>query len=301
MKRLTFSLFFILIVQAFLLAQNEEVIFTPENFDFKFLTYQPVKRADVSPKDYERGKFILEETHRQMEADNLEFNCADYWNITMAFFKLGEPKQHIEVAFQRAIEANPKAICEYLEAFGEKSVDRLRQVIPETFLPFYQNCGQLISDKKEVPVDNKLEGEGLNSDLVNLMSQILKDDQKYRLEKPVDWSKQKPLDEKNLQIIDSLFQEYGTYIGRGFVGKDLEITMWLVVQHSNLEKMEAYLPVIHKAVEAEELSPSPLKMLLDRIHCIKYNYQIFGSQYGGDCELAKEEVREEMRQRFGLN
>ena len=72
------------------------------------------------------------------------------------------------------------------------------------------------------------------------------------------------------------------------------------LQHSSIEKMEEYLPIIHKAVLTKNLHQTPFEMLLDRIHCIKYNYQFFGSQFGGDCKVTDKEKRLAIKEKYEL-
>ena len=184
-----------------------------------------------------------------MAEDNYEFNYSDYWNITMAFISLGEPKEHIEIGFQKAIKGNPESICQYVDAFGDPAIIKFTNHIPELFLPFYENCSKIEqkeekSDFKEYAAKNKLDLE-----LVELMDRVGEDDQKYRMMKEVDWSKQTPLDRRNLEIVDSLYQKYGKYIGKDLVGEKFEAVMWAVIQHSKIESMEKYLPIIHQAVK----------------------------------------------------
>jgi len=76
--------------------------------------------------------------------------------------------------------------------------------------------------------------------------------------------------------------------------------MWAVIQHSNLEMMERYLPVIQKAVKDKELNIVPLKMLIDRFYGLKYGYQIFGSQSGFGFEMADEKTRKEIELKYGI-
>lgn len=218
----------------------------------------------------------------------------------MAFIKLGEPKEHVAIAFQKAINLSEESICEYLAAFGPKSVESLTNAIPETFLPFYKNCASSQPVKKTLDCQKYAAENGLDEALVTLINEISENDQKYRNDTPVDWSKQTPLDKKNMALIDDLYKKYGKYIGKELVGKELEWVMWLVIQHSNIEKMEAYLPVIHKAVQTGDLAQTPLKMLLDRIYCARENYQFFGSQFGGNCEVADEEKRLAISKKYGI-
>jgi hypothetical protein len=181
---------------------------------------------------------------------------------------------------------------------GTSNLDKL---IPESFLPFYSNCAQSsTAESSNFNVANYAENNKLNPDLVSIISMIQLNDSKFRMIKPVDWTKQKPLDERNQQLIDSLFNVYQTYIGRQLVGKQFEATMWLVVQHSPLEMMEKYLSVVATAVNQKQLDQVPLKMLVDRIYWLKYDYQIFGSQ-GSQIRVADDKTREEVIKRYNLN
>jgi hypothetical protein len=177
----------------------------------------------------------------------------------------------------------------------------LDKIIPEKFLPFYANCSQTATTESlKMNVAHDAETNKLNPELVRVMNSIYLNDTKYRMVNPVDWSKQKPLDERNQRLIDSLFNIYQTYIGKSLVGKQLESTMWLVVQHSPLAMMERYLPIMATAISQKQLDEVPFKMLIDRIYWLKYNYQIFGSQ-GAKIKVADDEIRNEVIKKYKLN
>ena len=302
MKKLNLLLFVILLLlalQTSLLAQSKEVKFTAKNLEQKILTYHPPQRKSVDKKDFDHGLFILDEVRKDIQKDNLRFCYADYWNLMTSFHYLKEPQEHIELVFQKAIDDNSKSICEYVEAFGEKAVTRLSKSIPEVFLPFYKTCENELSVKKIFDPIKYATKNKLDLELVQLMHQMSEDDQKYRkVRGEVDWSKQTPLDKKNMHLIDSLYNNKHTYIGKSMVGNELESTMWAVIQHSKIETMEKYLPIMHAAVKKGELSEGTIKLTIDRIYCNKYNYQPFGSQLGGDCELCSKEMREKVRKKY---
>lgn len=300
MKKIILLAVAILGLQSFSFSQRRKVVFTESNFDNKILTYKPIQREGVSNESFSKGTFILESAVNQLKEKGLEYTYADYWNFTAAFMHLKEPKAYTSIPFQKAINQNSDAICEYIEAFGEKAVKNLSEAIPETFLPFYKNCGKSKRGEDIFDAKKYAEENNLDYDLVKLIHRISKDDQLHRKHTPVDWSKQTPLDEKNMKLIDSLYKKYGRYIGKDLVGQQLESTMWAVIQHSSIEKMEEYLPIIHKAVLSNNLHQTPFEMLLDRIHCIKYNYQFFGSQFGGDCKLTDKKKRLATKEKYGL-
>ncbi|MEL7532613.1 MAG: DUF6624 domain-containing protein [Bacteroidota bacterium] len=296
---------FILLLLCLLLGQispllaQESVVFELENFDQKILNYTPDQRAGVDEDKFKSGLRLLQETQRTIKEDEDGFNYADYWNISTAFIRLGEPKAHIEVAFQKAVNKNLRSTCELIDAFGLSRMQTLRDAIPEVFEACLAQCESLPKQEEEVfdPLTYAQENK-YDVALVKLMHQISVDDQLYRGEDPVDWSKQTPLDQRNMDLIDSLYQVHGQYIGSDMIGKKMESTMWAVIQHSTVEKMQEYLPIVHQAVLAEGLHPTPLKMLLDRIYSINEGQQIFGSQ--GGVPIGDEAFCAAVRKEYGL-
>jgi hypothetical protein len=134
------------------------------------------------------------------------------------------------------------------------------------------------------------------------MSKIRINDQFYRssdLEYKTNLTKQNELDLNNRRIIDSLFIEHKKYIGKSQVGEKFKTGMWVIIQHSNLVMMEKYLPVIQKAVSENELHLTTLKMLLDRVHSIKHDYQFFGSQSG--IKMADDEKIYQIKEKYGID
>lgn len=158
---------------------------------------------------------------------------------------------------------------------------------------FYAN---LVSQIKN---DNTYKKKEMDTNLSKLISSIQYNDQRYR---NIDFEKnkaeQRELDSLNLSKIDSIYKKYNTYIGKSLVGDKLSHVMWLVIQHSNISKMEYYLPIIASAVKNKELSSVPLAMLIDRIYSIKYGYQIFGSQQG--VKLGDDKVRNKIKVKYDL-
>lgn len=298
LRYLFLSILFLLSI-TMLCSQTTAQSFSAANFDQLILDYHPEQREGVVQKDFERGLFYLEETRNATKGDPEALNYADYWNIMMAFIKLQEPKAHKEIAFQKSIDRNPASLCALIDAFGEKSVKSLNTHIPELFKRFHATCDQYREPEESLDPLAYAQAGKLDPKLVSLLHEIGENDQLFRSKEVIDWSQQTPLDRKNMQLIDSLYQQYKCYIGESLVGKKLSSNMWAVIQHSTIEDMERYLPVIHQGVQAGELHATPLKMLLDRIHTIKHGYQFFGSQ-GGDYDLASAEERAKMEKKYGL-
>ena len=270
-------------------SKGQQLLSTPityQNFNEEILKFIPLKNPDVTAERFSYAIRILEETKSNAKGNPMNLNVADFWNITSALIVLKEQKELIAIAFKKAIDKDGPSVCSYVEALGPAA---LSKAIPEIFLPFYANCLQNKRALARFDFTKYAEENHLDVRLVNIVNTISLNDQKFRSTGTMDWNLQRPLDLKNQQLIDSLFNSYKTYIGKDLVGPKLESTMWLVVQHSNLKMMEQYLPVIVKATDDKQLDIIPLKMLMDRIYSIKYNYQVFGSQTG--ITIADEKTR----------
>tara|TARA_B100001063_G_scaffold224831_1_gene233170 strand:- start:6907 stop:7878 length:972 start_codon:yes stop_codon:yes gene_type:complete len=276
-------------------AQSSKILFNAENFESEFLKYNPVKKNNVSEKDFEWAQFVISETKKSIKEKNGDFNVAHYWNIISAFDKLQEDIETLKLVFVKL--ANSDGGCEYITSFKERV--RFDDKIPELYNEYYKSCGNEQKDDKELNIHEYISDNKLNNDLVMLINTININDQKFRSSDEKTYkTKQPELDKHNQKLIDSLFYKYNRYIGKSLVGEKFESVMWSVIQHSNLEMMEKYLPIIQKAVQDKELDKTPFKMLIDRIYVQKYDYQIFGSQIG--VKNADEKTRNEIIKKYGI-
>lgn len=277
--------------------------FTYENFNTEILKYEPIQRENVSDKDFQKGLIRLNETKSAVKNDASQLNDSDFWNISMAFVNFKEPKSNVEISFKKSISFENNDICLYINKFGPS---RLDETIPELFYEFYNNCKQ--KTNAEIPTDlkNYSTKNNLNYNLILLIEKVNKNDNQYRMgkdkyyEDSVKLKAQKILDSKNQQIIDSLYSQHKSYVGKSLVGEKFNFVMWSVIQHSNLQMMEKYLPVVQQAVKNKELNLVPLKMLIDRYYGLKYGYQVFGSQSGFGFELADDKKRKEIELKYGM-
>lgn len=114
-------------------------------------------------------------------------------------------------------------------------------------------------------------------------------------------------DSCNQVFVISLINMYG-WPGKSFIGDRGNYTVWLVIQHAELETQEKYLPLLSGSVEIGESQPSHLAMLQDRVLMRKGLPQLFGSQVifndiSGEPEfyqIADEENVNRRRQSLGM-
>lgn len=276
--------------------------FTIDNFETQILNYNPNKIPNVSDKDYNYGIMILKETRNAVKNKPENFNLADYFNILNAFLNLNETKENINVAFKKFVDA--KGSCEYILAFENAIKSNPKyDIVREDYNQQLARCKSNTDVKKELDISEYAKSNNLNLSLIEEIYNVDVNDQKYRsYDEAKEMSdRQQVLDKKNQSIIDSLYKTNKTYIGRSLVGKKFENVMWAVVQHSNVQMMERYLPVIKKAVFDKELEVAPLKMLIDRFYGLKYGYQIFGSQGDGfGFRSADEKTKKEIKKKYGI-
>ena len=282
--------------------RNSETIFTEDSFNEYIKRFKPNKRDGVSEKEFELGKVMYERALERIKKDSFKIDAHNYWSLSLAQINLGEQADKIRYTFFKAYELDPETICFILHVQETDALEgfrRIIKVVPEAQMIVDTCKTRADSIKDSASLNSYIQKNDLNHDLVMLFRRIDATDQKYRIS--LDSLRkykieQDNLDVRNQKIIDSLFSIYKEYIGVEYVGYKYKDIMWLVIQHSNLEKMKKYLPVIEQAVNKGELSEDVIKLLIDRIYHIEYGYQIFGSQSG--VEIAPDTIRREIIKKY---
>lgn len=136
-----------------------------------------------------------------------------------------------------------------------------------------------------------------NKTLVAILDTIFTDDQKYRLQfdsigekyglesKETDSIENDPAFKEKLRKTDSIntvkitamIDQYG-WLGAAVVGESGNSTLWAVIQHSDLETQEKYLPKMREAVKNGNARADQLALLEDRVALKEGRRQIYGSQ-----------------------
>lgn len=91
------------------------------------------------------------------------------------------------------------------------------------------------------------------------------------------------IDEENLKIVEEIIDKYG-WVDPNLVGFKGNKTLFLIIQHADLETQKKYYPIIEKAVSEEKAFMCDLALLKDRIEVREGRKQIYGSQIGYDSE-----------------
>lgn len=165
---------------------------------------------------------------------------------------------------------------------------------------------KLHSDKRwqevlQIVSNNKEQAEKLyDKALIKKLEKVLRDDQKYRtqlikIEKKQgrDSKKAKTIlkrmhkkDSINLIIVEDILNNRG-WLGKEIAGKQGNITLFLVIQHSNLTTQIKYLPLMREAVDSGKAYPNDLALLEDRVAIGQGKKQIYGSQISFNSKTGK--------------
>lgn len=261
------------------------------------LHYFPEQQADISDEKYRKCILALKRIYGKIERDSGRISNAGHVNIASAVIVLKGPKQKVLDQFYLAQQKNLLSTA-YLFPMVYKSFERVEGYLSQSEYDSMLNKFKVITaNQVEEVIDPKVYAKegGYNVELVKLMASLLEQDQEFRIS---DIDKQQLIDEKNIRIIDSLYQVYETYIGKTLVGEKYRVAMKIIIQHADLEHQEKYLPIVHQAVKDGEVFASSLKYLIDRIYNRKYGYQIFGTQSG--TYLADDETIQKVKNEFGL-
>ncbi|HKJ49530.1 MAG TPA: DUF6624 domain-containing protein [Christiangramia sp.] len=141
---------------------------------------------------------------------------------------------------------------------------------------------------------NKEKAEAnLDKELVAILDNIYQEDQGLRRqiseveaeygrdsdEMKAHWKKIQEKDSINLIKVQEILDSRG-WLGSDVVGPRGNSTLFLVIQHADLETQEKYLPMMREAVAKGNASASSLALLEDRVALRQGKRQIYGSQIG---------------------
>ena len=133
----------------------------------------------------------------------------------------------------------------------------------------------------------------LNMPLIEELNTIYDDDQKYRAqydEVLQKFGRQSPemqtlvknmntTDESNLVKVKNILDKYG-WLGPDIIGNKGNSALFAVIQHSDLQTQEKYLPMMQDAVKKGNAKAQSLALLEDRVALRQGKKQIYGSQIG---------------------
>lgn len=148
---------------------------------------------------------------------------------------------------------------------------------------------QVLKEKQEKREKN------YDRQLIAQLNEIVEKDQKYRIqidsiqnqfgmnskEMKAHWKLISKTDKENLKIIRKILDQRG-WLGADIIGRKGNMTLFLVIQHSDLKTQQNYLPMMRDAVQKGNAFGSDLALLEDRVAIGLGKPQIYGSQIGSN-------------------
>jgi hypothetical protein len=104
-------------------------------------------------------------------------------------------------------------------------------------------------------------------------------------------------DSTNFQLVSRILSETG-YPQRSKVGDFATLTVWMIIQHSDLGRIKQFLPQLEEAARRGDLAPAYLAATKDRIDIREGRPQKYGTQF--NCPLLDSLRVNEWRQEVGL-
>lgn len=93
--------------------------------------------------------------------------------------------------------------------------------------------------------------------------------------------KMREVDKENLHTVQNILDNHG-WLGPEEIGSQGNMTLFLVIQHSDVSVQEKYYPIMKEAVDKGNAEASQLALLEDRIAVSNGKKQIYGSQVNTD-------------------
>ena len=231
------------------------------------------------------------------------FNIKDYKNASLNYseaFKVnfwrGSLYSRYNAACAWALISKPDSAFYQLKRISSKAKNSYYDqfISDSSFCSLYTdsrwgNILEIEKQKKDIIEKN------YNRPLIAKLDTIYYNDQKYRHQldsiekidgidsKEIDnhWKLIKKIDSINLIEIKLIIDKYG-WLGPDIITYEGNSTLFLVIQHSNLETQLKYLPIMKEAVLKGNASGDDLALLEDRVLLGLGKKQVYGSQIGRD-------------------
>ena len=91
------------------------------------------------------------------------------------------------------------------------------------------------------------------------------------------WELKKKINDQNLDRIIEIIDNQG-WPKKSVVKGSAASTVFLIIQHSDIETQKKYLPLMKEAADNGEANWSSLALLIDRVNLSEGKEQIYGSQ-----------------------
>ncbi len=241
---------------------------------------------------------LISEAWKLYESQSYQASANKYMEAFVAFDNKGFINDRYNAACSWALAGNvDSAFVQLLKIAQGGHYTNLSHIRTDTDLNSLHDDPRWKEVIEAVTLNKEKSEIGLDKELVAILDTVFEEGQKYR--KRIDaiakefgqesnemqdlWKIMAETDSVNEIKVSKILDEHG-WLGADVVGARGNQTLFLVIQHANIETQEKYLPKIREAVKNGKAQASHLAMLEDRVSLKNGGKQIYGSQIGMDQE-----------------
>ncbi|WP_373514514.1 DUF6624 domain-containing protein [Persicitalea sp.] len=254
----------------------------PATFTFAQLGEQYDKFIDAAWKQYENKAYLA--------------SAQTYAKAFASAGDLGDVTDRYNAACSWARASQPDSAFSQLFRFTRKGYyANLRHISTDSDLLTLHDDPRWTEVIALVTANKVKEEANYDKPLVAMLDTIFQEDQTYRKqvveiqekygndsqEMQAHWKKIMAIDSVNLIKVKKILDERG-WLGDSVIGSQGNTTLFLVIQHSDQQTQEKYLPMMREAVRNGNARPSALALLEDRVALGQGKRQTYGSQIGYD-------------------
>jgi hypothetical protein len=238
----------------------------------------------------------INDAEQLYEKKDYQASAIAYSNAFAANGGLGSPNDRYNAACSWSRAGNPDSAFSQLNRIATKgNYTNLSHLLSDADLK------NLYADKRweevvsQVRKNKEKQEEHYDKPLVAMLDTIYMTDQQPRqqiaeLEKKygakskemrAHWAYMSKLDSINVIKVTQILDKYG-WLGYDKIGRQGNTTLFLVIQHADIDIQEKYLPMMRQAVKDRKAQASALALLEDRVALRRGGKQIYGSQVGWD-------------------
>lgn len=194
---------------------------------------------------------------------------------------------------------NDEAALDYLNHRVRMEQDFYEEPMPSTF-PQLRDTFELRQHKWDYDLTQKQYLEWIfERDQYDRMLWLLASSKRTESPERVEKLAQRAMDtdSTNLQLVSRILSETG-YPRKSKVGDFATLTVWMIIQHSDLGRIKQFLPQLEEAASRGDLAPAYLAATKDRIDIREGRPQKYGTQF--NCPLLDSLRVNEWRKEVGL-
>lgn len=263
-----------------------------------------VAEKETTKVDKEKYAFSIKEAWKLYEQKKYINSAKKYQEGFDAIDGKANPNDRYNASCSYSLAENSeRAFYHLFRLANDGKYSNLGHITTDTDLNFLHKDKQWNKLIAIVKSNKEIEEKDLDKPLVSKLEKIHTEDQKYRKEingikekygwesneMKAHWKVIQESDSINLIEIKKILDTKG-WLGKNVIGRKGNSTLFLVIQHSDIETQLEYLPMMREAVKNRNARPSSLALLEDRVALRQGKRQIYGSQIHSDKETKEKYV-----------